>query len=151
MVLLLAWCCLPLLVIHSYRLRQFMGPSLIIRQANADIRIAGCLAEQMEVVAIEFAAFNDLNAVQSCSIMFNQFQQPRTSYIHLLRSELEPMQLKTVNSAILVSIGLRVCHARIPPKTLCQGAVTLSTPTGFGSRRVAVSTMSSSANPRTGS
>ena len=47
--------------------------------------------------------------------------------------------------------SLRVCHARIPPKTLCQGAVTLSTPTGFGSRRVTVSTMSSSANQRTGS
>jgi hypothetical protein len=89
------------------KLKQFTGPSLIIRQANADIWIAGCLAEQMEVVAIEFAAFNDLNAVQSCSIMFNQFQQPRTSYIiHLLRSELEPMQLKTVNSAILVSVSV---------------------------------------------
>jgi len=139
--------CTLLQAISNYtkkrKLKQFTGPSLIIRQANADIWIAGCLAEQMEVVAIEFAAFNDLNAVQSCSIMFNQFRQPRTSYIiHLLRSELEPMQLKTVNSAI---------HARIPPKTLCQGAVTLSTPTGFGSRRVAVSTMSSSANQRTGS
>ena len=89
------------------KLKQFTGPSLIIRQANADIWIAGCLAEQMEVVAIEFAAFNDLNAVQSCSIMFNQFRQPRTSYIiHLLRSELEPMQLKTVNSAILVSVSV---------------------------------------------
>lgn len=44
---------------------HWLCPSLIVCQTDADIWITGCFAKQMEIVAIEPAAFNDLTPILS--------------------------------------------------------------------------------------
>ena len=158
MVLLLGWCCLPFWLYTStgyiklykkketetvYRSESHHPPSECGHMdrwlpcwTNGSRCHRVCCLQWPECSSIMFYH------VQSVSAAKNLLYHPSPAF-RAWTNATENGQFRNPS--------LRVCHARIPPKTLCQGAVTLSTPTGFGSRRVAVSTMSSSANQRTGS
>lgn len=105
---------------------HWLCPSLIVCQTDADIWITGCFAKQMEIVAIEPAAFNDLTPILS------------------IKGEQNMEKPKNNHDMDYITLTFRISSKTIKPSEReSQGAVTLRTPTGFGSRKVAVSTISS--------
>ena len=106
---------------------HWLCPSLIVCQTDADIWITGCFAKQMEIVAIEPAAFNDLTPIRSIQKGEQNMEKPKNNH-----------------DMDYITLTFRISSKTIKPSERdCQGAVTLRTPTGFGSRKVAVSTISS--------